>query len=151
MGLLIFCGLFVLSFLICTIYIRSKWKKYANNMFGVQLLRQYNVLSRVWPSDDGFASLIFSALRHTLVPLVSAVLIWLVNITVLNKILMALVALYSLSIYYPRHVARRADYKSASELCQKILKPVKSACFSVIICAIVNYLILICCYGFRPY
>ena len=143
--------LFILSFIICTIFIRSKWKVCVKGWKGlrpIDMLRHYNILSRIWPCDDGFMSLIFSALRHTLIPLIFAFVIWFVNNDGLNSFLLFATLIYAVSII-PRHSERRKDFLTAGEASQEILKPVKSACFSVILCAFANYLILLLCYFLR--
>ena len=138
--------MFILSFALCTMFIRSKWKFYTQGIFRpIDQLRRYNILSRIWPCDDGFVSLIFSALRHTLIPFIFALLIWHVNNDKLNSILLFLSLLYAISIF-PRHKERRRDFIAAGEDFHPLLKPVKSACFSVIICAFANYFILLLCY-----
>ena len=67
--------LFILSFIICTAFIHSKWKFYTSGSLSIFLpinrLRSYNTLSRIWPCDDGFLSLIFS-FQSLLDPLVTA-------------------------------------------------------------------------------
>ena len=143
--------LLILSFIICTIFIRSKWKFYAAGLKGlrpIDLLRTYNILSQAWPCDDGFMSLIFSALRHTLIPIIFAFLIWFINSDWLNSLLLFASLIYALSII-PRYKERKKDFISAGEASQDMLKPIKSACFSVILCAFVNYLILLLCYCLR--
>lgn len=142
--------MFILSFAICAVFIHSKWRFYSEGAIElfrpINQLRSYNVLSRIWPCDDGFMSLIFSALRHTLIPVIFSFLIWFVNNDKLNSILLFLSLLYAISII-PRYKTRRRDYIAAGESSRTMLKPVKSACFSVIICAFANYFILLFCYG----
>lgn len=143
--------LFILSFTICTVFIRSKWGAYSTGLKGLRLidaLRSYNILSRIWPCDDGFMSLIFSALRHTLIPVIFSFLIWFVNNDRLNGILLFVSLLYAMSII-PRYKQRKKDFINAGEASRDMLKPVKSACFSVILCAFANYVILLFCYGLR--
>ena len=149
---LVLC-LFIVSFAICTMFIRSKWKFYTEGVHPqfqpINQLRSYNILSRIWPCDDSFMSLTFSALRHTLLPIIFSFLIWYVNNAKLNSALLYATLLYALSII-PRYKERRKDFMSAGESSQEMLKPVKSACFSVIVCAFINYFILLLCYGLRP-
>ena len=143
--------LFILSFTICTLYIHSKWKVCSEGINGLRLIdniRIYNALSRVWPCDDGFMSLIFSAFRHTLIPVAFAFLIWFVNNNKLNSIILFISLIYAISII-PRYKERRRDFITAGEASREMLKPLKSACFSVIICAFTNYFILLLCYGLR--
>lgn len=132
----------VLSFTICALFIHTKWKFYSKGM--IYALRSYNLLSRIWPCDYGFVSLIFSAFRHTLIPFIFTLLIWFVNNDKLNSILLYLSLLYAISTIL-RHKERRKDFISAGEASRKMLKPIKSACFSVIICAFANYFILLIC------
>ncbi len=150
----IVCTLLIISFIVCTYYIHSKWKFYLKGVHGlrpIDSLRHHNILARIWPCDDGFMSLIFSALRHTLLPVVFAFLIWVVNNDRLNSLLLFISLIYTISII-PRYKARRADFKLNKEYrtTQEMLKPVKSACFSVVLCAITNYFILLLCYSLRP-
>lgn len=149
MKFLIICGLLLLSFFICVFYIRSRWSLYAGGIFGVSSLRSYNALSRVWPCDDGFMSLIFSALRHTLIPLVFAALIWFINKAVLSSLSLLFALLYAVSII-PRYHVRKRDFNEAGDVSKEMLRPVKSACFSVMVCSFANYMILLLCYGLRP-
>ncbi len=146
-------ALFILSFIVCAAFIRSKWKFYANGdipLFQpINQLRNYNILSRVWPCDNGFMSLIFSALRHTIVPFIFSLLIWFVNDDALDSFLLFASLIYAVSII-PHYKKRRKDFVTAGESSREMLKPVKSACFSVIICAFANYFILLLCYGLRP-
>lgn len=135
--------MFILSFLICAMFIHSKWRIYSQGE--IYYLRHYNILSRIWPCDDGFMSLVFSALRHTLIPTTFAFLIWFINNDKLNSIFLFVALLYAISII-PRYKERKKDFNSTGETSQKMLKPIKSACFSVIICAFANYLILLFCY-----
>lgn len=138
----------VMVFTIC--YIGSRFKVYENDwLLGLRKLQSYNVLSRVWPTDKGFASLKYSAVRHSLIPLALSALIWFANIALLNKAALFIAILYAWSIF-PRYRMRNADYKEAEAGSQKMLQPVRSACFSVIICAIANFFIILICYGLRP-
>ena len=102
-----------------------------------------------YPCDDGFMSLIFSALRHTLVPVIFAFLIWFVNNDILNSFLLFASLIYAISVI-PRYRKRRADFITASETSKEMLQPVKSACFSVVLCTFANCFILLLCYGLRP-
>ena len=140
--------LFALSFAICTVFICSKWRFYSKGILfpPINTLRSYNILSRVWPCDDGFMSLIFSAFRHTFIPVVFAFLIWFLNNDKLSGFLLFLALLYAYSII-PRYRERRKDFNSADEASRKMLQPVKLACFSVILCAFANYFILLFCYA----
>ncbi len=142
--------MFILSFSTCAIFINSKWKVYSSDrnwLFPlIDRLRRYNILSRIWPCDDRFMSLTFSAFRHTLIPFVFALIMWYVNNEIWNTISLYLTLLYALSIL-PRYKERRKDFLLAGEASRKFLKPVKSACFSVIICAFANYFILLFCYS----
>ena len=143
--------LFILSFTLCTIFIHSKWKIYSEGWNGLRLidqLRRYNILSGIWPCDDGFMSLIFSALRHTLIPTIFAFLIWFVNNDRLNRFLLFMSLIYAVSII-PRYKERKKDFMTAGEASREMLNPLKSACFSVILCAFANYFILLLCYGLR--
>lgn len=136
--------------MLTTIYFISiKWKFYANDLFGISSLQQYNILSRVWPTDKGFSSLKYSAVRHSMIPLAFSALIWFVNAAWLNRVASYLALLY---VWSPvsRYRVRNADYKEAGQASQQMLKPVKSACFSLIVCAIANYIVTLICYGFRP-
>lgn len=149
----IICALFITSFIVCTYYIHSKWKYYSEGTIfrHIDNLRHYNSLSRIWPCDEGFMSLIFSALRHTLLPVVFAFLIWFINNDGLSSLLLFISFIYAVSII-PRYKTRRADFKLNKEYqaTQEMLKPVKSACFSVVLCSFTNYFILLLCYGLRP-
>jgi hypothetical protein len=140
--------MFIISFTLCVAFIRSKWKIYSGSWFPlIDSLRSYNILSRVWPCDDGFMSLIFSAFRHTLIPVIFAFLIWFVNNDLLSRFLLFLSLGYAFFII-PRYKERKKDYDMAGENSQQMLKPVKSACFSVIVCAFANYFILLICYAY---
>ena len=152
MTFLSICALHIVIFIICCLFISSKWKFYAKEevLFSkIELLRQYNRLSMVWPVDNKFFSLKASAFRHTIIPLIFSAIIWFVNIRLLSTILLSLALLYCLSIL-PRHNVRKRDYEFAGENSQELLKPVKAACFSIIVCAFANYIILFLSYGFRP-
>lgn len=142
--------MFILSFSICTVFINSKWKVYSGDEHWpfplIDQLRRYNILSRVWPCDDRFMSLIFSAFRHTFIPFIFALIMWYVNNDIWNTIFLYLTLLYAISIF-PRYKARRKDFLLAGENSRELLRHVKSACFSVIICAFSNYFILLLCYG----
>ena len=142
---------FIVSFTICTVFIRMKWRFYKNSwpFSNYSLLKQHNVLSGVWPVDEGFMSLIYSALRHTVIPVIFSALIWFVNVEQLHSAATFLCLLYIWSPF-ARYRTRRKDYKSSGDASQKLLKPVKSACFSVVMLSVVNYLILFVCYCFRP-
>ena len=111
----------------------------------IDQLRHYNILSGVWPCDDGFMSLIFSAFRHTIVPIVFSLIIWFSDSDILDSILLFITLLYAFSIIQ-RYKMRKEDYMSAGEASRELLKPVKSACFSIIVCAFSNYFILLGCY-----
>lgn len=145
--MLVILILFALSFTLCVIYIKCKWKIYVNDVIfrKIDLLRRYNILSGVWPCDDGFMSLIFSAFRHTIIPIVFSLIIWFSDSNILHSALLFISLLYAISII-PRYKVRKRDYISAGEASRELLKPVKSACFSIIVCAFLNYFILLGCY-----
>lgn len=151
MTFIIIAIMHILTATICTIFINAKWKYYIGDKYfpPIKMLRMYNTLSRVWPSDDGFLSLKFSAIRHAVIPMIFSALIWFVDIGWLNSILTFL-ALYYVWAPISRYRVRKADYEEAGEVNQKMLIPVKSACFSVIICAVANYIILLICYALHP-
>lgn len=146
------CLLHVIAFIVCFLFIDRKWKFYISDYIFIselQSLRSYNVLSRVWPTDDKFVSLKASAFRHTLISLICSALIWFVNSRLLNRLSLVLTLFYAISMF-PRYNMRKRDYETAGEASQTLLKPIKSACFSVIVCALTNYIISFLAYGFRP-
>lgn len=143
-------ALFIVSQCICSLIVHLKWRGYANDRFwGVEMLRMHNALSRVWPCDDHFASLHFSMIRHTLVALVSSLVIWCVNIAVLNSVLLLLNALYVV-LPLMRYRVRSADYRTSGEASQKLLSGARIASLVSLVAAILNYVILLLCYGLRP-
>lgn len=150
MFIITICVPLVAAFLLCWLFIFSKWRKYGwlYSEPSIQSLRSYNILSRVWPCDNGFMSLVFSALRHTVLAGVAAALIWFVNIQTLNTALTLGTLLYAYLVV-SRYNVRRKDYKTA-EHCKDLLKPVKSACFSVVLLSFFDYLIVMLSYGLRP-
>lgn len=140
----------VVAFLVCSGFIGSKWRYYANGYPSqITSLRRFNAFARVWPCDDGFASLKWSAARHTFITIAFSFLVWYVNIRWINSTLLTLCALYALSTV-SRYRVRLRDYKDAGDASQRMLRPVKSACFSVVIMSWADYLILMVCYALRP-
>ena len=147
-----FIAALAILFLLNCIWISLKWRFYSRNdwMFPqIDNLRRYNALLRVWPTDNGFFSLMFSSFRHCLSAAASALLIWFVNKGWLNTFLLALNALYACTVFL-RYRVRNRDYKTAGPASQELLKRVRSACLSVFAFSVVCYLILIFVYAQRP-
>ena len=103
--MLVILILFALSFTLCVIYIKCKWKIYVNDVIfrKIDLLRRYNILSGVWPCDDGFMSLIFSAFRHTIIPIVFSLIIWFSDSNILHS---ALLLYHSFMLFLLFHVTK---------------------------------------------
>lgn len=143
------CAAAVVAFLVCSGFIGSKWRYYiVGIMPRIRMLRSYNILSRVWPCDDGFWSLKWSAARHTIVTIGFSALVWYVNVGWLNSILTTVCILYAM-LTVSRYRVRLRDYKYAEEA-RSMLAPVKAACFSVVVLSWIDYLILMVCYALRP-
>ena len=147
-----FAAMFVFCYLVTHFFISRKWAFYDEGFLSIvnySALHSHNVLSRSWPEDAGFLSLKFSALRHTVAALVSAVLIWFLDIRFFNTLLLSATAIYICPCFL-LYRARVSDYQTAPSAAHEFLKPVKQACLSVLICAIADYLILLTVYGMRP-
>ena len=88
-----------MGFLLCCVFILYTWNKYFTDpVMGslyYQELHLHNVFERNMPSDERFLSLCFSAARHGIVFLISAALIYFVNINILSKFLLFLNFLYT--------------------------------------------------------
>lgn len=108
------------------------------------------MMERIWPGDVGFWSLKFSAARHCFVGIVFSLLIYLVNIQMLNKVLLSLNTLYFVTACI-RYSARCKNYKRRNESAQSILKPVKRACLAALLYSSAAWLFLFVIYGVRPY
>ena len=147
----IFVLIFLALFVACWVFISRLWGQYTADPLGLglQSLFSYNALSRVWPTDGGFLSLKFSALRHTVAGIVSAALIWFADVGILNTVLLAANAVYSCLVYL-RYRARADDYKTAGLASQRMLLPVKRACLSVLLLSVLDWAVLSFAYGFRP-
>lgn len=147
----VFFIVFLCLLAVCWIFISRMWGKYAGDPLGlgIRILRSYNALNRVWPTDDGFSSLKFSALRHTGVAIASSALVWFLDAGILNKVLLVANAIYACLVYL-RYRARTDDYKAADLSSQNMLLPVKNACFSVLVLSVLDWVVLQLVYGFRP-
>lgn len=143
--------MYIASFLICGGFILMSWAIHTKDIIlgKIDILKEYNRFSQLWPCDRYFLSLIFSMLRHTLLPLAFAFVIMRVNVNVLNTILNWVALLYTIS-KIPLHKARRRDYITASDTSKSILKPVYMACTSVVCFSFINYFILMYAYYIRP-
>ena len=141
----------ITAFFVCALFISLKWRYYKSGEVFREIdnLRRYNILSRIWPCDDGFWSLKWGAARHTVFTIACSALIWHVNISWLNTVITTVSLLYALSSAY-RHRVRIRDFRTAGDESKPMLTPVKSACFSVVILAWIDYIILMICYAFRP-
>ncbi len=147
--------LHLFSFLFFYIYINIVWRKNYSGLSGsmaFHALCSYNVLSTIWPDDPKFWSLKFSALRHTVIPLLLSTSVWFVNLKWLNTLCFLFSCLYA-SIGLNLYLSRRSDYKNALQRTHSYkfcLKPVKSACFWLLVHSYANFVIFIICYVIRP-
>ncbi len=147
----LFCIMYATSFIVCFCFISIIWRvnfSGFNGRFTLLALRNYNTLSRIWPDDSGFWSLKFSALRHTLIPLVFSALIYFLNISWLNTALITLSLLY-VYLKCVFHNTRRKEFKTAKSEAHSFLKPVKTASFSVVALSVINHIILMFSYAYN--
>lgn len=143
---------FAAGLVITCFLIGFAWKFYDDKDWAfpkIKMLREYNALSRVWPTDQRFMSLHFSVFRHFLAGVVSTLLFW----NVQNKIALYFILLLNLLyafIKIPIYLARRRDYLTSGENCRELLPPIKRACFATNVYAFYVYIILIAAYYVRP-
>lgn len=138
---------------ICSIYIAKTWKIYNSDwMFPlIDMLRQANILARVWPTDDRFLSLHYSAWRHCIVGLICLLLIWFSGIKWLCSVLLLANLLYAV-VKIPLQKARHRDWKEATQevTTPQVISPIRKACTVVFLYPFYIYILLLVGYGFRP-
>lgn len=87
-----------MGFILCWLYISHIWKKNFSGYIGrfnQMILQKEVIYFPSFPSDCGFASLKWSAARHGFIFLVFSLLIYFVNLPILNSVLLALNLLYA--------------------------------------------------------
>lgn len=143
------CLVALISYILFHAYINLKWRFYSGVLSPILMLRSHNVLSRVWPCDNGFASLKWSGARDVFFTIAFSALIYFINHSFLNSALLFLKLAFVVPKFY-LYIIRVRDYNNASENSKEFLKPVKSACFSTALFALFTYIITLICYGVRP-
>lgn len=152
MNLWIFIGLMAAGAVFCMCFIAMVWSQYNDSSLllrKINLLRNYVVLSRVWPIDDKFLSLHFSVFRHLFFGIASLLLIWFLNLRWLNTLLTWANLLYAVC-KIPLQSARHKDWKDVGDVSKETVKPIKRACTLVFIYPFYIYIVLMFGYAFRP-
>lgn len=148
-----------MGFILCIIYISYIWKKnFGDEYFGEKIAIAANYFTGVLPTDKKFLSLKFSAFRHAMVFLVSASLIYFINIEWLNSILLWLNFVYAALAVW-RQTTRKKDMKKIWTLrdysgeyqdVMKWQKQTLKATGSVAVYSVYLVILLYCVYGVRP-
>lgn len=152
MGAAVISVFMIIGFAVSAALIRAKWNYYARDNWPfrrLDLLRQNNALSGVWPEDNGFASLQFSLLRHLAAGLLSVFLLFRYSDGLLPGVIFWADFIYAVA-KIPLYRARKKDWALWGDASRALLAPVKSACFVVVVYAFYIYALCVVCYCIMP-
>lgn len=112
--------------IILWIYIQRIWKsKYSgfNGDMNLSTLNTANAMGAALPNDSGFWSMKWTIIRHAIITIISAALVWYVNLGWLGTMLIGINSLY-VFLKIPLHSSRKKFFGSSSSTLQHELKSV---------------------------
>lgn len=133
--------IFLLAFILIHIIYNKNYSqnKGIDNYFNCQALHMDYILNRTLPSDEGFWSLKFSILRHFIITLISSVLMFYFNNSLLWNITFWVNILYLLPKFYVQ--SQRKKHINNSPESKSFLKPALNACTVMTVYCFIAFLL----------
>lgn len=147
--MIIFISLVVITCIITSCIIASKWNYYAKNYFELTILRSLNTLARIWPTEDKFFSLHWVVIRWFVFGIGGVLVHMLIGSSVISMIYNTILfAMIILSWFTEK--GRKMELMDRPVEVRGTLIPVKAACTAALWMRIIIYLIQVGAYAFRP-